>query len=94
MEVDNLLILILSLLAYRWDRAGAWILLAGVMRYLFVAAARLMPWLSAELYPSQRRRIVCVVQTVALIACLMPVWPQPLAMAIACGKRLRKRQRD
>ena len=83
MEVDAALILVLAVLAYRWDRAGLWILLAGLMRYVFVVGASVLPWLARPLPPSERRRIVCVVQTVALIGCLMPWWPSIAAQLIA-----------
>ena len=72
METDALMILVLAILAWRWDRAGAWVLCAGLMRYGFVLAARPWPWLAAELAPSRRRQAVCVVQVVGLIVALLP----------------------
>src|SRR5699024_4708500 len=36
MEIDALLILLLSILVCRFGKAGAWILTAGLLRYLFV----------------------------------------------------------
>ncbi len=39
METDALLILVLAALAWSQGKAGAWILLAGALRYLFVAAS-------------------------------------------------------
>ena len=41
-------------------------MLAGALRYLFVAAALALPWLAAPLPPSRRRQALCVVQIVAL----------------------------
>ncbi|MEZ5583441.1 MAG: CDP-alcohol phosphatidyltransferase family protein [Candidatus Competibacteraceae bacterium] len=38
METDALLIAVLALLVWRLDKVGVWILLAGALRYLFVAA--------------------------------------------------------
>ena len=73
METDALLVLVLSLLALHFGKAGAWILAAGLMRYLFVLAARSWPWLARALPPSQRRKTVCVVQIVTLIVCLGPI---------------------
>jgi hypothetical protein len=55
------------------------------MRYAFVAAAAVWPWLSAPLLPSRRRQTVCVVQITALIVCLGPVVPPPLAAALAAA---------
>src|SRR4051812_43851545 len=43
METDALLILVLSVLVWRWDKAGPWVLLSGLMRYLFAAAHALFP---------------------------------------------------
>ncbi len=72
METDALLILVLAALAWRWERAGAWVLLAGLMRYGFLLAGARFPWLAAELQPSRRRQTVCVVQSVGLILALVP----------------------
>jgi phosphatidylglycerophosphate synthase len=85
MEIDALLILALSAFAYRAGKAGAWILLSGLMRYAFVAAGSLAPWMAAQLAPSLRRKTVCVVQVAALIAISAPFVPSPLAASIAAG---------
>ena len=86
METDALLILMLSVLCLRYDKAGAWILIAGLMRYAFVGAGRVWPWMSAELPASRRRQGVCVAQIVALIACLAPpVAPPASAVVGALG---------
>ncbi|NED04634.1 CDP-alcohol phosphatidyltransferase family protein, partial [Streptomyces sp. SID6648] len=50
MEVDAFLILVLSV--YVSTDLGPWVLLIGAMRYVFVAAARVWPWLTAPLPPS------------------------------------------
>ena len=42
MEVDALLVLALSLLAWRAANVGPWIVAAGVMRYAFIAAGWLL----------------------------------------------------
>lgn len=85
MEVDALLVMALAVLAWRWDRAGAWVLLAGLMRYLFVAAGTLAPWLRRPLPPRWRRQAVCVVQIVVLLLVVAPLLPAsasaPLAFA-------------
>ena len=83
LEIDALLIAVLSLLAWRLDRAGAWILLAGTMRYLFIVAGGLWRWLAAPLPPSRRRQTICAVQATMLVACLVPILPQPLAVGCA-----------
>jgi phosphatidylglycerophosphate synthase len=81
METDAALLLVLSALAWRYDKAGAWVLLIGLMRYLFVAAGRLLPWLTAPLTPTRRGRVVAVVQMVTLA--VMLVLPRPLASTAA-----------
>jgi phosphatidylglycerophosphate synthase len=83
MEVDALLILVLAALVWQHDKAGAWILAAGLLRYVFVAASLLLPWLAAALPPSRRRQAVCVVQIVSLLGALAPVTVQPWSAALA-----------
>jgi phosphatidylglycerophosphate synthase len=85
METDALLVMALAVLAWRWDRAGAWVLLSGLMRYGFVAAGALAPWMRRPLPPRRRRQAVCVVQIVVLLAVVAPLLPAeasaPLALA-------------
>ena len=71
MEVDAFLIMILALLVWGLDIAGAWILAAGLLRYAFVAAGLLWPSLAAPLPPSMRRKAICVVQSVSLVVMLV-----------------------
>lgn len=85
MEIDALLILVLAILVWRLDRAGAWVLASGLMRYGFVIAALAWPWLAAPLPPSTRRKVVCVVQVVTLVVCLAPIVPDALARLIAAA---------
>lgn len=83
METDAFLMLVLSALVWMEDRAGAWVLLIGGMRYLFVAAGRVLPALRAPLFPSVRRKVVCVIQGVGLLVCLGPIIPDPVAVVVA-----------
>ena len=83
METDALLIMVLSLLAWHWDRAGAWVLACGLMRYAFVASGWAWPWLEAPLPPSQRRKTICVVQIVTLGVIAAPVIPGVVSAAAA-----------
>ena len=76
METDAWLTLVLCALVLHLDKAGTWVLAAGLMRYAFVAAARLWPWLDGPLAPSWRRKTVCAVQITSLIICLAPVVPR------------------
>ncbi len=83
MEVDAALILVLCGLAWQQGRAGAWVLVAGLLRYLFVLAGTRWPWMRRELPPSRRRQAVCVLQTATLVAALAPVLAPPVAVTLA-----------
>ncbi len=72
MEVDALFVLTLAALVYRVGQADAWVLLSGIMRYIFVAAGWLWPALAAPLPPSRWRKTVCVIQVIALLVALAP----------------------
>ncbi|MFJ9538496.1 CDP-alcohol phosphatidyltransferase family protein [Streptomyces sp. NPDC101225] len=65
MEVDAFLILVLSV--YVSMEFGPWVLMIGAMRYAFVAAARVCPWLNAELPPSMARKTVAAMQGICLL---------------------------
>jgi phosphatidylglycerophosphate synthase len=86
METDALLIMILSLLAWQLGKAGFWVLLAGLMRYLFVAAGWVDPRFERPLFPSRRRQAVCVLQILGLSAVVLPALEPPasawLSMAL------------
>jgi phosphatidylglycerophosphate synthase len=83
METDALLLLVLSVLAWRSGQVGAWVLGIGAMRYLFVAAGAAVERLRQPLPPSLRRKAVCVVQGIALLVCLGPIVPSDLARLVA-----------
>lgn len=83
MEVDALLILLLSLLVWMQDKAGPWVLLIGGVRYAFVAAGWLWPILARPLPPSFRRKSICVLQGLFLAVLLVPVVASPTSDAIA-----------
>jgi phosphatidylglycerophosphate synthase len=86
MEVDALLIQVLAILAWQWDKAGAWILASGLLRYLFVAAGWVWTWMRAPLPPTVRGKAICVVQTAALLVALWPdVAPPASALVAAVG---------
>ncbi len=71
MELDALLILVLSVLVA--VSLGPWVLLIGLMRYVFVLAGSRYPWLCAPLPPSRARKVVAAVQGVVLVVVTAPV---------------------
>lgn len=84
METDAAFLLVLSALVWRQGQAGPWVLLIGLMRYLFVVAGWLLPWLTGRLTPTLRGRAIAVTQMVTLaIVLVVPVWLSNLACAIA-----------
>jgi len=85
MEVDALLILVLAILVSQFEKAGAWVIVSGLLRYLFVGAGSFRPWLRAPLAPSRRRQAICVVQILALTLALLPAVEPPLSALIAAA---------
>lgn len=83
MEVDALQILVLSVVAFLLAKAGWWILIAGFLRYLFVAAAAVWPFLTAKLRDSWRRKTVAAIQGSVVTALLAPIITPPLSTAAA-----------
>jgi len=83
MEADGLLVLGLALAVLASGRAGPWVLLAGALRYLFVAGGALWPALKAPLPPSFRRKAVCVAIGIALVIGLVPAVPPGTAGLLA-----------
>ena len=88
MELDAFLLLGLSILVWGSGKVGVWILLVGGMRYLFVAAGRVVPALTGQLPESYRRKTVCVVQGVVLLVCLGPIIPSSMANVAGMGALL------
>jgi phosphatidylglycerophosphate synthase len=83
METDAGLILILSVLVWRHEKAGAWVIACGLMRYAFVAAGWVLPWMAGPLRSTIRGKSVAVGQMVGLGAALLPVVPVVLSNLVA-----------
>jgi len=81
METDSAFLLVLSVLAFHYAKAGAWVVLIGLMRYLFVAAGWLLPWMTGPLSPTLRGKTVAAVQMVTLA--VMLVLPPRVSTAAA-----------
>ncbi|HEY2311134.1 MAG TPA: CDP-alcohol phosphatidyltransferase family protein [Gaiellaceae bacterium] len=83
-EVDAFLILVLSIEVA--PTAGAWVLLIGLARYLFLAAGWAFPWLQAPLPRRDWRKTVTASQGVALVVAasgVPPLWLSRVLLAIA-----------
>ena len=88
-EVDSALGLILALNVWALGVTGPLILLIGLPRYAFVAAAVVLPWLNQPLPDSYSRKVVCVVQLVSLVvlsAQILPSWfVVPVVLGVAAA---------
>jgi phosphatidylglycerophosphate synthase len=73
MEVDAAFVLFLSGVVAATGRAGLWVLLTGLMRYLWVAAGMIWPLLREPLPPSLFRKSVCVILLLLLLFAMAPV---------------------
>lgn len=72
MELDALFILGLCVAVLALDKAGAWVLALGLVRYGFVAASYFLDWLNDPLPESFRRKTICVWQIVTLLVAVLP----------------------
>ena len=87
-EIDALLILALAILVWRYGKAGPWVVLSGLLRYLFVAAGWWWQWLRRPLPPSRRGKAICVVQIVALTVAIAPIVTPPSSTLLAAAALL------
>ena len=85
METDALLIMALSILTWQHGKVGAWIVLSGLLRYLFIAAGWAWPWMRQPLPPRFRRKAICVAQIVALLVALLPSVAPPASTVLAAA---------
>ena len=82
-EVDALLILVLAILLWLDGKAGAWVLMSGLLRYAFVASGWIWPWMNGPLAPTLRAKVICVVQLGALMLAMLPSVRPPASGIIA-----------
>ncbi|MEF9604901.1 CDP-alcohol phosphatidyltransferase family protein [Paracoccus sp. PXZ] len=73
MEVDAAFALTLALHAWLGTTLGPEVLLLGALRYGFVVAGLILPWLRAELPQRLRRKAICVLQLGTLILLQTPL---------------------
>jgi phosphatidylglycerophosphate synthase len=87
MEVDASLLLVLSVDVTR--TVGAWVLAIGTMRYAFVAAGWVLPWMRGALPPRYWRKVAATAQGIVLIVAAAGVLPRALtAGALAAAVTL------
>jgi len=82
-EIDAALIMVLSILVWQYGKAGPWVLLSGLMRYLFVAVGWVVSWLRRPLAPTRRGKTIAITQLVVLICAVAPVIPVMLSTSSA-----------
>ncbi len=95
METDAFLLLVLSVADARI--VGGWILTIGLMRYAFVAAGWLFPWMRARLPFRYWRKVVAAACGVALLLVASGLLPSPLDLlggAVALGLLVESFGRD
>lgn len=82
MEVDAFLLLVLSAAAAA--RLGPWVLAIGLLRYAWVAAGRVLPWLRGELPVRRSAKVVAAVQGIVLVAAVAgaPAWVVAVSLAM------------
>jgi phosphatidylglycerophosphate synthase len=88
MELDAFHQLALSALLWLTAKVPAWVLAIGGMRYLFVVAGWRWPVLTGELFPSMRRKVVCVVAGIILLVCMGPIVSPAIAPRLAAAALL------
>jgi phosphatidylglycerophosphate synthase len=80
MEVDAFLVLVLSVHVAGF--VGPWVLAIGGMRYAFVVAGWLLPWLRGPVPPSYVAKAVAVVQGVVLVVAAAQLLPPVATVAL------------
>jgi hypothetical protein len=82
-EVDAFLILVLSVYVAR--SLGAWVLLIGLARYLFLAAGWVLPWMREPLPPRYWRKVVAATQGIVLTVAAANILPMAATRAALVG---------
>lgn len=83
METDAVFVAVLAVLVWQFGKAGPWVLLSGLMRYLFAAAVALVPRLQRPVPSTFRGKSIAVLQMIALIVALAPFCPPAVSAWIA-----------
>ncbi|MDQ4212730.1 CDP-alcohol phosphatidyltransferase family protein [Microbacterium capsulatum] len=86
MEVDAFLLLVLSVHDVRF--VGGWVLAIGLMRYAFVAAALVLPFMNRTLPYRYWRKVVAAACGVVLAVVAAQILPPPANVLLALGALL------
>ncbi|HEY9310472.1 MAG TPA: CDP-alcohol phosphatidyltransferase family protein [Microbacterium sp.] len=86
MEVDAFLLLVLCV--YDVRHVGWWVLSIGLMRYAFVVAGVVLPWMRHTLPPRYWRKVVTAVCGIALTVVAAQVLPPEANLAVAAAALL------
>lgn len=95
MEVDAFLLLVLS--AYVVPSLGWWVLAIGLLRYAFIVAGWLVPWMRVTLPPRYWRKVVTAFAGIALTIAatgVPPMWACAAVTLIALALLLESFGRD
>jgi phosphatidylglycerophosphate synthase len=83
-ETDALFVMAMSILVWNHGKAGAWVLLGAMMRYVFVVAGLGLAWIARPLRPTRRAKTVSVCHMAGVSAALAPIVPPAYStMAVA-----------
>ena len=86
METDAAFVAVLAFLVWHFGKAGVWVLLSGLMRYLFAAASALVPRLERPVPATARGKTIAVTQMLVLVIALAPGCTRPASDLLAgCG---------
>ena len=83
MEADAFLIMVLSVFVAM--SVGVWVLAIGAMRYAYVAAGWVLPWLRSSVPPKYARKVVAAVQGVTLAVVSAHLLPEPVEVSVVAG---------
>lgn len=83
MESDVAFALVLALLAWQAEKVGGWFLLLGLLRPIYLGAARLWPVLDTPLPPSRRRKTAAGLQMAGQVLVLTPILQPPISAIVA-----------
>jgi phosphatidylglycerophosphate synthase len=83
MEVDSVLVLLLSVYVADW--LGLWVLAIGSAHYVLVGARRCLPWLRSPVPPRYWCKVVAVVHGIVLATAATGVLPRPVAVLALVG---------